>query len=562
MKTNIILVSILTASMALVACEKQLDEHVYSKLTPELAFTSGENAQAATNEMYESLHSTFRTPYFYINDMDSDVGYRSGKEFETLNDESIKTSTENSSYWDGLYKVVARANIVLDNVPGMSEGKFHDVSPKAQMIAEAHFMRGFAYLLLTDAYYRVPLVTDSKTDLWAPAECAPLDEIEEVIETDLKAAYPDLPKTYENTEASRPTIGAARAYLARLYMRQAGRARLAGNASLATDKWTKAKEQIDKVLAMEDDPYKLLPNVADVYVANTEAGRYNKEIVFAVRATDKVNNGSWDLGLSWTPWDCNYGWSTFSMPLELAWTFDKADTRFADNMVFKTYTRYLRTDKPKYKNCIFFFPESIEKVGLTIKEFQQNNPTIKLESKSKENDATYTRKYEYYQAGTYNYNTPNNAILCRFADIILCKAEIENELNGPAAGLPYLNRIRERAFKSTEHNYSAADFASKDAFRSALCDERAWEFHSEGYRRPDLIRMGLWKDRMDKYIATIKLKSEWMEKNEKREAGYYKSIYVAYPTDLKAMDKRMYMPIPHRELGASAALAEARDFDK
>ena len=313
---------------------------------------------------------------------------------------------------------------------------------------------------------------------------------------------------------------------------------------------------------MEDDPYKLLPNVADVYVANTEAGRYNKEIVFAVRATDKVNNGSWDLGLSWTPWDCNYGWSTFSMPLELAWTFDKADTRFADNMVFKTYTRYLRTDKPKYKNCIFFFPESIEKVGLTIKEFQQNNPTIKLESKSKENDATYTRKYEYYQAGTYNYNTPNNAILCRFADIILCKAEIENELNGPAAGLPYLNRIRERAFKSTEHNYSAADFASKDAFRSALCDERAWEFHSEGYRRPDLIRMGLWKDRMDKYIATIKLKSEWMEKNEKREAGYYKSIYVAYPTDLKAMDKRMYMPIPHRELGASAALAEARDFDK
>ena len=89
MKSNIIILSILTASLAFTACQDKLDEHVYSQLTPELAFTSGENAQAATNEIYESLHSTFRTPYFYINDMDSDVGYRNGQDFETLNDEAI-----------------------------------------------------------------------------------------------------------------------------------------------------------------------------------------------------------------------------------------------------------------------------------------------------------------------------------------------------------------------------------------------------------------------------------------------------------------------------------------
>lgn len=561
MKSNIIILSILTASLAFTACQDKLDEHVYSQLTPELAFTSGENAQAATNEIYESLHSTFRTPYFYINDMDSDVGYRNGQDFETLNDEAIKTSSENSSYWDGLYKVVSRANIVLDNVPEMSEGHFADVSPKKQMVAEAHFMRAFAYLLLTDAYYRVPLVTDSKEDLWSPSECSELEDIEKVIEDDLVAAIPDLPKTFPNTEASRPTTGAARAYLGRLYMRQAGRARIAGEASAATEKWKKAQAQIDAVLAMEHDPYELLPNVADIYVANTDAGRYNKEIVFAVRSTDKVNNGSWDIGLGWTPWDCNYGWSTFSVPLELAWQFEEGDTRFASDMMFTTFTRYNRTDKPKYKNCIFFFPESIEKVGLTIKEFKESHPDVTLETKSAENDAAYTRKYEYYQAGTYNYNTPNNAILCRFADIILCKAEIENELNGPANALPYLNRIRERAFKNADHNYTAADFSGKDSFRSALCDERALEFHSEGTRRPDLIRMGLWKDRMDKYIASIKRKAEMKEKNENRESGYYRSMYQAYPTDLKEKDIRMYMPIPHRELGANPDLANARNFE-
>lgn len=560
---KIIFVSILAAAATLVSCEKQLEEHVYSKLTPELAFTSGENAQAATDEMYESLHDAFRTPYFYINDMSTDVCYRSGKEFETLNDEAIMTSSENTHFWDGMYKVASRANIVLDNIPEMDDDKFSAVSSKKQMLAEAHFMRAFAYYGLTDAYYQVPMVLDSQADLWEAAQATPIAEIEAQIESDLLAAIPDLPASYSNDQASRPTNGAAIAYLCRLYMRQAGRARVAGDAATASSKWNKALEQVNKVLALEGSVYTLLPKVFDIYVADNEAGKYNKEIIFAVRATDKVTNGSWDLGLSWTPWDCDYGWSTFSMPLELAWSFQEGDTRFADDMVYKTFTRYNRTDKPKYANCLFFFPPTIDKVGLMIKEFQEAHPEITLESKSAENDATYTRKYRYYQAGSYNYDTPNNAITCRLADMILCKAEILNELNGPTAeAVELLNRIRERAFQGTDHNYAVADFnGSKDAFRSTLCDERAWELHSEGVRRPDLIRMGLWKDRMDKYIAAIKVKAEKKAINEGQPADYYKGMYVAYPTKLKMMDKLMYMPIPHRELSVNPDLANARDFE-
>lgn len=562
MRTKILLASILAATVTFASCEKAVEEHVYSKLTPEIAFTSGENAQAATDEMYESLHSAFRTPYFYVNDMSTDVCYRSGKPFETLNDNDIMTSSENEHFWTDVYKVAARANIVLDNVPGMDDALFANVSPKTQMIAEAHFMRAFAYYNLTDAYYQVPLVTSSTEDIFAVTGFAQIEEIEKVIEDDLIAAIPDLPKTFENKEASRPTTGAAMAYLCRLYMRQAGRLRNAGQD--ATQKWNSALEQVNKVLALEGEGvYTFLPNVHDIYVANTLEGKYNKEIIFAIRSIEgnEIESGSWDIGLSWTPWDCNYGWSTFSMPLELAWTFQPGDTRFASDMVFTTYTRYQRTDKDKYKNCIFFFPTSIEKVGLMIKEFQQEHPEIKLESKSAENDATYTRKYEYYEAGSYNYNTPNNAIVCRLADMILCKAEILNELNGPSAeSLALLNRIRTRAFQDEVHNYTLAQLSTKEAFRSALCDERAWEFHSEGLRRPDLIRMGLWKDRMTKYISAIKEKAGWKEKNEGREAGYYKGMYTAYPETLKDNDILMYMPAPHRELSINPDLANARNF--
>lgn len=561
MRTKIFFASILVAAVTLASCEKAVEEHVYSKLTPELAFTSGENAQAATDEMYESLHSAFRTPYFYVNDMATDVCYRSGKPFETLNDNEIMTSSENEHFWTDIYKVAARANIVLDNVPGMEESLFAGVSTQAQMLAEAHFMRAFAYYNLTDAYYQVPLVTSSTDDIFEASGFATIDEIEKVIEEDLVAAIPVLPKTYDNTQAQRPTTGAAMAYLCRLYMRQAGRLRNDGQD--ATDKWNKALEQVNKVLALEGEVYTLLPEVFDIYVANTLEGKYNKEIIFAIRSIENndIESGSWDIGLSWTPWDCNYGWSTFSMPLELAWSFQEGDSRFASNMVFTTYTRYQRTDKDKYKNCIFFFPPSIEKVGLMIKEFQEANPDVSLESKSAENDAVYTRKYEYYEAGSYNYNTPNNAITCRLADMILCKAEILNELGGPSdEAVALLNRVRERAFQGTDHNYVKADFSGKDAFRSALCDERAWEFHSEGLRRPDLIRMGLWKDRMTKYISAIKEKAGWKEKNEGREAGYYKGMYTAYPTTLQEKDPLMYMPVPHRELSINPDLANARTF--
>ena len=566
---KIIFASLIVAAVSFAACNKTLDEKVYSKLTPELAFTSGANAQAATDEMYESLHSAFRTPYFYVNDMSTDVCYRSGKPFETLNDNEIMTSSENESYWENLYKVVARANIVLDNIPDMPDAEFESVSPKAQMLAEAHFMRAFAYMCLTDAYYQVPLVTSSTEDIWAAAEYAKLDDIEKVIESDLKAAAADLPDAFDNANASRPTNGAVSAYLCRLYMKQAGRARLAGDSEAAKAKWRLADAEVDKVLAKEGSTYELLPHVHDIYVANTNDGKYNKEIIFAIRATGLVTSGSWDLGLSWTPWDCNYGWSTFSMPLELAWSFEEGDTRFFDKnqdpanpMVFKTYTKYLRTDKPKYANCIFAYPKTLDRIGLALADYAAAHPGIEFADGTAELDAVYTNKYDYYEAGSYNYDTPNNAIVCRLADMMLCKAEIENELNnGPTSvAIALLNRIRTRAFQGDSHNYSAADFSSAADFRNALCDERALEFHSEGLRRPDLIRMGLWKDRMTKYVNTIKAKARQKEINEERAEHYYDNMFVAYPTSFKSMDKLMYMPYPHRELSISPDLANARDF--
>ena len=69
---KVILISLVV--IAAVSCQKQLKEVVYSNLTDENAFTSAENAQAAVNSIYSSLHLTYRETMFYINDISTDGG--------------------------------------------------------------------------------------------------------------------------------------------------------------------------------------------------------------------------------------------------------------------------------------------------------------------------------------------------------------------------------------------------------------------------------------------------------------------------------------------------------
>ncbi|MDR0418869.1 MAG: RagB/SusD family nutrient uptake outer membrane protein, partial [Prevotellaceae bacterium] len=92
-----------------------------------------------------------------------------------------------------------------------------------------------------------------------------------------------------------------------------------------------------------------------------------------------------------------------------------------------------------------------------------------------------------------NNNTDVNAVLLRYSDVLLMRAEAENEINGPDAAIPWINRVRERAFGNTSGNYTSAQFGgSKDLFFAKLKDERARELCFEPVgRRADLIRWNL-----------------------------------------------------------------------
>ncbi|MCR5019280.1 MAG: RagB/SusD family nutrient uptake outer membrane protein [Bacteroidales bacterium] len=512
-----------------------------------MAFTTGENAQAAVNGLYYSMHVLY-LHNCYFNDICTDGGFKQGHIFEQLNQANIQAVDSNDYMWTLNYFTISRANIIIETVPKMDEELFKAVHTKEQMVAEARFMRAFSYMNLTDLYYQVPLTLSSDLDVRDIRNYDSIDIIEEAIENDLILCKNDLPYRYPRAEASRPTRGAACGLLCRLYMRQAGRARLQGKDD--KELWNKALAEANAVLDLEGSEYQLLNNVKAPFDASSEDGLNNKELIFAVRSSDTIHNCSWYLGLEFTPWEYDYGWGEYWVPLEVAWAMDPADKRLTD-LIVRDYTQYQNNPKR-----VYLTPPSVDKVGsmlATLDDFYEL-------TYCKENIAVCTRKYEYQKPGTYNYDTGNNYPLMRFADFILCKAEILNELNGPTQeAIDLINRIRRRAFGDTYHNLSLSSFAGKDALREAICDERLFEFNMEGLRRTDLIRMGLWKDRMDKYIASQKAKAEYKAINEGKDKDYYKNEYIGYPTDLTENDIRRYFPIPAFEIELNPELENARN---
>ena len=514
-------------------CACNLDEDLASVYNADNAYVTEQNAQEGVNGIYRYLKEGTHPATFYLNDVSTDAAYKAGLDYEIMNDNNLSGNVDVARAYNGNWQMIGCANSAIDNITPMAEDKFKIAAHNKELLAEAHFMRAFAYYQLTNAFYRVPLITNGFYDAVSSPVLASVEELDTQIEQDLLIAASGLPDIWDKKnvggEGGRPTSGAAYGYLMRLYMRKAGYLRELGKD--ATASWQLALNYANRVIAT--GRYALQPKIWDVFDPTSEKSLYNNEIIFAVRSSERVPSGSSDIALYFTPWSYNYGWDIFSIPLELYWKYDMSDERFSKLLVGE-YTDVYNANK-KYK-----VPTRTQ-VGTLNNE---NSSPIVVEL-----GQAYTNKYFYEKAGTYNYNTPNNLILLRYADVLLCKAEILNELNGlNQASVDLLNRIRERAFGNTAHNYSLADFATQADFRSVLCDERLLEFNNEGCRRIDLIRMGLWKDRMDTYMDAIKAKIETKEHNMGLASGALSAEWSIYPkfstTPLKRFDKRRYYPIP------------------
>ena len=157
--------------------------------------------------------------------------------------------------------------------------------------------------------------------------------------------------------------------------------------------------------------------------------------------------------------------------------------------------------------------------------------------------AKWRREYEIGNNKQKN-NTSINFPLLRYSDVLLMKAEAENEVNnGPTSeGYNVINQVRRRGFGfpvNTPNVISDVPSGlSYAAFQQAVYDERYKELCFEALRRNDLIRWGI-------YIPTMKALAQQMPSGAPALASV-----AAY----NIQQKNVLLPIPIGELSLNPAI--------
>ena len=121
--------------------------------------------------------------------------------------------------WGSLYRMIFRADVVIDRANAWNPTNPADQQNVKQYIAEVKFLRDYAYFNIVNLWGNAPLITSYDSVLtsnYAPR--APAASIWAFIESDLASAIPDLPVVYGAADLGRATQGAAIALLGKTYL--------------------------------------------------------------------------------------------------------------------------------------------------------------------------------------------------------------------------------------------------------------------------------------------------------------------------------------------------------
>ncbi|MCY7356597.1 MAG: RagB/SusD family nutrient uptake outer membrane protein [Rudanella sp.] len=138
----------------------------------------------------------------------------------------------------------------------------------------------------------------------------------------------------------------------------------------------------------------------------------------------------------------------------------------------------------------------------------------------------------------------NNFRIIRFAEVLLMAAETEIELGNLEKAREYVNQIRRRAANpdgfvklpdgKPAANYVIAEYKSpwsgKDAALTALRFERRLELGMEGQRFFDLVRWGIAKDVLNRYLAYE------VTKRSNLRGATFKDFNVVFPVPQRQLD--------------------------
>lgn len=344
-----------------------------------------------------------------------------------------------ADFWAGQYQTINFANQILANVPGITM----DESLKARYLAEAKFIRAYAYFRLVRAFGDVPLrlsLPKSATDYNLPRTAKA--QVWAAIETDLNDAAGVLPQSYSSADIGHATKGAALALHAKVALYQ--------------KKWTDVVTYTTQVMGMG---YSLYPDYEQMF---RTTHKNNQESIFEIQCMLIPNNpaasNSQYSQVQGVRGSTGGGWG-FNVPsADLAAAYETGDPRRDATIIFRGETT----------------PEG------DVIPADGDNPMY--------NQKSYV-PFALYVSG-FNEGCQQNKIVLRYAEVLLMNAEANNELGNSANAIASLELVRARARAGNAAILPKVTVTEQAALRAAIYKERRVELAMEFDRYFDVIRQG------------------------------------------------------------------------
>ena len=449
-----------------------LDETPQDALTPESAFKTDPEIRAGLASVYAQLRST-QWAYYNLSEITTDeqvVPTRGSDWFDngrwleihrhTWTASSGSAADDMNALWTAMFSGVAKSNLMIDIVE-------QSTSPtKEATLAELRTLRAWYYYVLMDMFGGVPLVTTSTAA--EPSARASRDSVFKFIESELNATRLTLPDKGK-TDYGRMTKGVADAILANMYINAPvfqGTVTAAG-LQPAAPRYQAAVEAADRVI--NSGFYSLAPD----YRANfSTANEGSPENIFVI-----VNSSVPGLGESFPMRVLHYNqlgvgggpWNGFATLADTYNSFDPADVRRSVFLIGQQTS--FDTGRPvnDRAGAPLVFTAAIGDV-----------------TKANENEGARLLKFPPLTSAPNGDSHPNDFPYFRLAEMYMIKAEALVGLGRTAEAMALVNQVRQRAFTTPKPVVAA----SAAAARTAILNERLYEFVGEGKRRQDLIRLG------------------------------------------------------------------------
>lgn len=450
MKINKLILIFAVGLLLFSSCEDDLLDYEPFGETAENYFQDAEDYENALIGVYDQLSMIYMT--YMVGEIASDNAFCGGESasdvlgWQTIDD--MTQDPENDQlldYWRRMYGGVSRANFLLDNKDNIG-----DFEGKAQIVAEAQFLRTYYYFELAKFFGNIPYSeTLVSVDNIGSVEQVAQSEVYANLAATLEEAIPNLPWTA--SQPGRVTRGAAYALLGKIY--------------LYNEDYTNAATALDNVI--NSGQYQLLSDYSQLFTLENEN---NEESVFEVQYIGTQGGG----------FGCFSCLEGNIVPGFIGPRFRTGDfSPYTDGWSFSPMTEDLVNS---------YATEDVRKVNtiFDIEAFITAHPDVTY-TEGYENTGYFNQKYMPYAEGNApatNLTHSNNYRAIRYSDVLLMAAEAYNRGGlGDVMALTYLNQVRERA--------GLADATETGStLTQKIWDERRLELAGEGQRFFDQVRTG------------------------------------------------------------------------